>query len=211
MSSQWKLVTSGFPQGSLIGPILFLIYINNISLELSPDTIFPLYADDAKCCRVISSQMDCEILKDDLRSITNWSDIWDMKFNIGKCKYLCIAKKRNPIINTYMYHLGSNQISLCKDEKDLGIIIITHNLAWQDHILTKVTIANGMLCLIRRTCGNRPNPKIFLQLFIHLVRPHLEFTSEVWSPHQAYLVNIIEGVQSRATRVIFKNKPYEEG
>ena len=95
--------------------------------QLSPDTILPLYADDAKCCRVISSQMDCEILKDDLRSITNWSDIWDMRFNIGKCKYLCITKKRNPITNTY--HVGSNQISLCKEEKDVGIII-THNLAW---------------------------------------------------------------------------------
>ena len=189
-----------------IGPILFLIYINDISLELSPDIILPLYADDAKCCRVISSQMDCEILKDDIRSITNWSDIWDMKFNIHKCKYLCITKKRNPIINTY--HLGSNQISLCKEEKDLGIII-THNLAWRDHILAEVNIVNGMLCL-RRTCGNRPNPKIFLKLFIHLFRPHLEFACEVWSPHQAYLVDIIESVQCRATRAIFKNKPYEE-
>ena len=110
--------SSGVPQGSLIGPILFVIYINDISLELSPDTILPLYADDAKCCRVISSQMDCEILKDGLHSITNWSDIWDMKFNIGKCKYLCITKKRNPIINTY--HLDSNQISLYKEEKDLA-------------------------------------------------------------------------------------------
>ena len=108
-----------------------------------------------------------------------------------------------------MGHLGSNQISLCKEEKDLGIIII-HNLAWRDHILTKVNIANGILCLIRRTCGNRPNPKIVLKLFIHLVRPRLEFACEVWSPHQAYLVDIIEGVQRRATRVIFKNKPYEE-
>ena len=207
MSSQWKHVTSRVPQGSLIGPILFLVYINDINLELSPDTILPLYADDAKCCRVISSQMVCEISKDDLRSITNWSEIWDMKFNIGKCKYFCITIKRNPIINTH--HLGSNQISLCKEEKDLGIII-THNLAWRDHILTKVNIANGILCLIRRTCGSRPNPKIFLKLFIHLVRPHLEFTCEVWPLHQAYLVDIIEGVQRRPTRVIFKNKPYEE-
>ena len=207
MSSHWKHVTSGVPQGSLIGPILFLIYINDISSDLSPDTILPLYADDAKCCRVISSQSDSDILKEDLRSISNWSDIWNMKFNLKKCKHLCITKKRNPIMTTYQ--LGSNEISLSKEEKDLGIII-THNLAWRDHILTKVNTANKMLRLIKRTCGNRPHPKVFLSLYIHLVRPHLEYACEVWSPHQAYLVDIIEGVQRRATRVIVKNKPYGE-
>ena len=154
---------------------------------------------------VLSSQSDCNILKEDLRSISNWSDIWDMKFNLKKCKHLCITKKRNPIMTTYQ--LGSNQISLCAEEKDLGIII-THNLAWRDHILSKVNTANRMLFLIKRTCGKLPHSKVFLSLYSHLVRPHLEYACEVWSPHQAYLVDIIEGVQRRATRVIVKNKSY---
>ena len=67
-----------------------------------------------------------------------------------------------------------------------------------------------MLGLIKRTCGKRPIPKVFLSLYIHLVRPHLDYACEVWSPHQAYLVDILEGVQQRATKVVVKNKPHCE-
>lgn len=159
------------------------------------------------CCRVISSPKDCDILQDDLNSIFNWNDIWGMDFNRSKCKHLRITKKKNPIRSTYL--LGSEKISLTKEEKDLGLII-THNLAWRDHILAKVNTANKMLRLIKRTCGKYRQPKILTKLYIHLVRPHLEFACEVWSPHQAYLTDIIEGVQRRATRSIVRNKSYLE-
>ena len=96
-----------------------------------------------------------------------------------------------------------------KEEKDLGIIM-SHNLSWRDHIMLKVNIANRMLGIIKRTCGRRPTSDVFLKLYIHLVRPHLEYACEVWSPHQAYLVDILEGVQRRATKVIIKHKPYGE-
>ena len=65
-----------------------------------------------------------------------------------------------------------------------------------------------MLGIIKRTCGRRPIPDVFLKLCIHPVRPHLEYACEVWSPHQAYLVDILEGVQRRATKIIIKHKPY---
>ena len=207
MASQWKPVTSGVPQGSLIGPILFLIYINDTSSDLSLDTLIPLYADDAKLCRSISTHIDCDILNSDLRSVHSWSDTWDMSFNLKKCKHLRITKKKNPVCATYQ--LGHNELSLSKEEKDLGVVI-THNLSWREHIMSKVSTANRMLGLIKRTCGKRPIPKVFLSLYIHLVRPHLDYACEVWSPHQAYLVDILEGVQRRATKVVVKNKPYCE-
>ena len=76
--------------------------------------------------------------------------------------------------------------------------------------MVKVNIANRMLGIIKRTCGRRPISDVFLKLYIHLVRLHLEYACEVWSPHQAYLVDILDGVQRRATKVIIKHKPYGE-
>ena len=119
-----------------------------------------------------------------------------MNFNPIKCKHLRITKKRNPVCATY--HLGTDVLTLSKKEKDLGIIM-SHNLSWRDHIMLKVNIASRMLGIIKRTCGRRPTSDVFLKLYIHLVRPHLKYACEVWSPHQAYLVDILEGVQRRAS------------
>ena len=87
---------------------------------------------------------------------------------------------------------------------------MSRNLSWCDHIMLKVNTANRMLGIIKRTCGRRPLSNVFLKLYIYLVRPHLEYACEVWSPQQAYLVDILEGVQRRATTVITKHKPYGE-
>ena len=87
---------------------------------------------------------------------------------------------------------------------------MSHNLSWRDHIMLNVNIANQMLGIIKRTFGRRASSDLFLKLYIHLVRPHLKYTCEVWSPRQAYLVDILEGVQRRATKVIIKHKPYGE-
>lgn len=96
ISSDWKYVSSGVPQGSIIGPILFLIYINDIGSEPSPDTLLPLYSDDTKCSRVIRGQLDRDILQQDLStSLHQWSETLGMKFNTKKSKHLCITNKRN--------------------------------------------------------------------------------------------------------------------
>ena len=125
---------------------------------------------------------DSDILNSDLRSVHTWSDTWDMSFNLKKCKPLRITMKKNPVISA-TYQLGHNELSLSKEEKDLGVVI-THNLSWREHIMSKVSTAR-MLGLIKRTCGKRPIPKVFLSLYIHLVKPHLDYACEVWSPQQA--------------------------
>ena len=207
VASQWKPVTSGVPQGSIIGPILFLIYINDIGSDTSTDSLLHLFADDAKLCRAITTHIDCSTLQVDISSVNTWFETWDMNFNPIKCKHLCITKKRNPVCATY--HLGTDVLTPSQEEKDLGMIM-SHNLSWRDHIMLKVNIANQMLRIIKRTCGRRPKSDVFLKLYIHLVRPHLEYACEVWSPHQAYLVDILGEVQRRATKVIIKHKPYGE-
>ena len=207
VDSQWKPVTSGVPQGSIIGPILFLIYIHDIGSDLFTDSLLHLFANDAKLSRAITTHIDCSTLQVDISSVNTWCETWDMNFNPIKSKHLRITKKRNPVCATY--HLGTDLRTLSKEEKDLGIIM-SHNLSWRDHIMLKVNTANRMLGIIKRTCGRRPTSDVFVKLYIHLVRPHLEYVCEVWSPHQAYLVDILEGVQRRATKVIIKHKPYGE-
>ena len=93
--------------------------------------------------------------------------------------------------------------------KDLGVLI-SHNLSWHNLIMAKVNTANKVLRLIKRTCGTCTQPHVLLKLYIHLVRPHIEFASQVWSPHQQFLIELIERVQRRATKLIIKDRRYGE-
>jgi len=107
-ASDWKPLTSGVPQGSIIDPILFLVYVNDIMENLSAGTSFPLYADDTKCARVINDFNDCYTLQNDLTAVCDWSKLWEMNFNLQKCKQLCITRKKKPIHN--IYHLGMESL-----------------------------------------------------------------------------------------------------
>ena len=90
-------------------------------------------------------------------------------------------------------------------EKDLGILV-NNKLSWHDHIVNKVNTANEVLCLIRRSCGSCVIADVIKKLYVHLVRPHLDYASQVWSPHQAYLSDMVEAVQRRATKLMVGNR-----
>ena len=91
-------------------------------------------------------------------------------------------------------------------EKDLGILV-NNKLSWHDHIVNKVNTANKVLRLIRRSCGSSVIADVIKKLYVHLVRPHLDYASQVWSPHQA----MVEAVQRRATKLMVGNRiPYKE-
>ena len=94
----------------------------------------------------------------------------------------------------------SASIPLSSKEKDVGVLI-SHNLSWHNHIMAKVNTANKVLRLIKRTCGTCTQPHVLLKLYIHLVRPHVEFASQVWSPHQQFSIYLIERVQRRAIKL----------
>ena len=76
--------------------------------------------------------------------------------------------------------------------------------------MAKVNTANKVLRLIKRTCGTCTQPHVLLKLYNHLVRPHVEFASQVWSPHQPFLIDLIERVHRKATKLIIKDRPYRE-
>ena len=169
------IIGCGIPQGSIISPILFINYVNDIGSDLSPETLLPLYVNDAKCSRVIQGQLDRDILQQDVYTLYRWSETWGMKFNTKKCKHLCIMTRRKRLETSYS--LGTTNV------------LRSHNLSWHNHIMAKVNTANKILRLIKRTCGTCTQPHVLLKLYNHLVRPHVQFASQVWSPHKQFLMS----------------------
>jgi ribonuclease P/MRP protein subunit RPP40 len=208
--SSWGKVTSGIPQGSVLGPILFVIYINDLP-DVVRNSFAYLFADDTKVFKVIACDEDRRELQSDLSALQEWSDTWLLKFHPDKCEVLTIGKDEQP---AYPYYLesGGNRHPLnhVEYEKDLGITVST-NLDFDQHISEKVNKGNSMMGLIRRTFQyiDEENFKLLYKAF---VRPHLEYGNAVWSPHKVEHITALENVQRRATKLVpaIKDLPYEE-
>ena len=203
-----KPVTSGVPQGSVLGPILFVIYINDL-----PDVIqcfIKLFADDSKLYRRVSKIEHVEILQSCLNRAVTWADIWEMFFNLIKCHHLHIGKNSIGQFYTMESSEGTKRLETVTSEKDLGVII-DKSLSFTEHISSKVSVANRNLGLIFRTFTFM-DKEMFLNLYKSIVRPHLEYATCVWSPQYKKDAITIENVQRRATRLLpcLKNKTYSE-
>ena len=205
-------VTSGVPQGSVLGPILFLIFINDLPLEvISP---LSLFADDSKVFSRIISNKNLKdntengnvILQKDLNTIANWAKKWKMEFNVDKCKIMHLGNQ-NP---KHTYSMNETNLATTKEERDLGVLV-DDQLGFDKHIKTIVKKANRMLGLIRISFSSL-DKEIFMNLYPVMVRPLLEYCVQVWSPYKRKYVNLLEGVQRRATKLVpeLRNLQYEE-
>ena len=198
-------VTSGIPQGSILGPVLFTIFINDLPENLN--VYCKVFADDTK---IYDEVKNSNKIQNDLYQMQNWTELWNLYFNVGKCKVMHIGKK-NPKTEYYMKIEENLQtLEKCEEEKDLGITFDA-NLKFDIHISNIVKKANQMLGLIRRTFTFR-NKSIFLKLYKSLVRSHLEYGNVVWNPHLKKQSIQIENVQRRATKLVpnCKDMSYEE-
>ena len=200
-------VISGIPQGSVLGPLLFVIYINDL-----PDTVNSfvyLFADDTKLMRKIKSDEDANALQRDLDELEAWSNKWLLRFNPDKCHVLTIGKFEN-IRHTERYRLYGNELDHVFEEKDLGVHIDSE-LKFDEHVSVKVNKANAMVGLIRRSFSFLDG-ELFKKLFTSFVRPHLEYAQAVWHPYLLKHKRMIENVQIRATKLVdgLKDLSYEE-
>lgn len=207
-ASDYLPITSGVPQGSVLGPLLFLIYINDMPKCISRETSLPLFADDSKCFRVILGQEDGNALQNDLNRLLDWAKTWGMEFNLSKCKVMRITRKKVPFERDY--YLGNWKLNRVIIEKDLGILI-SHNLNWNEHIDFIVSKSHRMLNLLYRTCKDISDTQVKKQLYLTWVRSRLEYACPVWSPYTKRNIRALEQVQRKATRfIVGKDLNYNE-
>ena len=203
-SSAWVYVLSGVPQGSVLGPLLFLIFINDLEFDiLSPILKF---ADDTKVFGRVSNSAQRQLLQVDLDKLCEWADSWQMEFNVDKCKAMHIGSRNKQ----FSYMMKGHQLDVVTTEKDLGVFI-SSNLKVAEHCYDAYCKANRMLGLVQRTVKHR-SPDLMVRLYKSLVRPHLEYCSPVWNPHYRKDKLLLERVQHRFTRLFddLKNLPYSD-
>ncbi|CAB4010973.1 Hypothetical predicted protein, partial [Paramuricea clavata] len=170
-ASEWLPVTSGVPQGSVLGPLLFLLYINDMPEVISQGSYLPLFADDSKCFRVIFNASDQDRLQEDLNALYDWSIKWGMEFNVEKCKVLRVVRTRT--IYDRQYALGSSHLSVVQSEKDLGVWI-SDTLNWNIHTDNIVAKAQKMLGLLYRTLKDIDDNNVFKHSYFHVDLPDKE-------------------------------------
>jgi len=194
--SSSREVISGVPQGTVLGPLLFLCYINDLPRHVKSSV--KLYADDVILYRVIDSDVDHEILQQDLVALSEWANIWQMTFNLAKCELLCITNKKNP--SKYCYSLNGENVRGVPHTKYLGVILDEH-LTFNEHIKKISFKAHQVKSFLQRNISSCPS-KVKEACYKSMVRPVIEYASTVWSPYTKVNTNLIEAVQRRAARFV---------
>ena len=195
-------VISGVPQGSILGPLLFLIFINDLPDSTHSSSLL-LYADDAKCFRPIASPSDLQPLQDDLNSLFNWSLKWKLRFNISKCALLRLTSGYS-FTQSPPYYINDEEIVLKDCHRDLGILI-SGNLSWTSHYELICSRAYRMLGLLRRVFSATVCVSAKKNLYTSLVRSQLSYCSMIWRPNLIKDIKCLETVQRRATKFILSD------
>ena len=199
-------VLSGVPQGSVLGPLLFLIFIND--LPKCVECPVCLFADDSKIyCRVPrfnSTKPDLinaqDKLQKDLNELHEWAVKWKMSFNVDNCKIMHLGYGNMK----HEYNLNGSILAETKEERDLGVLV-DNELNFSKHIRSIVAKANRIIGLIKisfESVEETKDVKMFSNLYNTLIRPHLEYCVQAWSPHLQKDIEILENVQRRATKLV---------
>ena len=201
-------VTSGVPQGSVLGPTLFVLFINDLPDSVS--SFVRLFADDAKTSDTVDKEMEkSPQLQQDLRHLGAWTQTWKLGFQPPKCLFFPVGHTPE-----YTYELAdlsgkTSELTQVSTTKDLGVTL-DKNLNFKEHMNSIIKKANGVLFTIKRTLVTR-NRETIMPLYKALVRPLVEYAQEVWAPHQRGDIERLEKIQRRATKLIpdISNMSYE--
>ena len=202
--SSCSAVTSGVPQGSVLGPLLFLLYINDMPDGLHSS--IKLFADDSKVFGPAQSAQARECLQHDLHELGHWSKQWQLPFNLEKCKALHLGSN-NPCAS---YVLLGQTLTPTEQENDLGIVV-DGALNFHAQTAAAVAKANKLLGIVRKSFVNLSKDSLPI-LFKSLILPHLDYANCIWGPMSKGDQRLVEKVQRRATKLVpdLQFKPYSQ-
>ncbi|KAK3091517.1 hypothetical protein FSP39_020434 [Pinctada imbricata] len=189
-------VDSGVPQGTVLGPIMFLCHINDLP-EVVQSSV-RLFADDCLLYRKIKSQEDHRKLQEDIQNLEKWANTWGMRFNAKKCYILSINNK-----SSKFYELNHHILQEVENNPYLGLQI-SNDLKWTTHINNTCKKANATLGFLRRNLRNVPE-SCRKTAYTSLVRSILEYGATIWNPHLKGDIDKLERIQNRAVRFIKKD------
>lgn len=196
LNSSYVSVLSGVPQGSVLGPLLFLIYINDLAVNISSSV--RLYADDCCVYRDITCEADSELLQNDLSSILSWCQTWQMTLNLNKCNLVRFTNKRRPLLTEYF--LGGTSLSVVLQYKYLGVLF-SSELSWNSHVNYLSSKASRTLNFLKRNFRQAP-AKLKETLYMANVRPILEYACTAWDLYTKTSIDELERIQKRAARFV---------
>ena len=186
-------VTSGVPQGSHLGPLLFILFVDDVKLVLNRLNVLT-YADDMKLYMEICNELDLRIFQNEVDVFYNWCEKSLLDINVKKCNIITYTRKH--ATDNFNCNLGNQVVERSNKVKDLGVILDS-KLTFVDHLNITINKANNMLSFIKRFSFHFKDPYTIKTLYVSYVRSILEYCCVVWAPYQETYINRLESVQKQ--------------
>lgn len=185
-------ITSGVPQGSNLGPLLFSLFVNDLNVSVTCNKL--IFADDLKIYSSINSLHDCMALQNELNKVSQWCNSNKLQLNISKCKVISYTRKTNPIL--FHYNVDTEVLLRTDTTRDLGVCF-DNKLSFSEHIQQTVSASLKRLGFVVRQGRVFEDNEVLIKLFFTFVRSKLEYCCLIWNPYYNYYNKLVESVQKK--------------